>query len=93
MAISRGLHLSFLNACLLSLRAKEYYRLIFIPIIQNISHYGGGLPLLENTTNAFSESLYFVVRPYIGPIFSLYRPYISPIFSLRYVTWLAGLLY
>ena len=61
---------------------KSIIRLFFIPIIQNISH-NCGLPLLEMTKNSFSESLYFDVGPYIGPILSLHYPYFE-----RYIlTW------
>ena len=43
-------------------------------MIQNISHCNGQ-PLLEIMPKAISESLYFVVGPYSGPIFSPCLPF------------------
>ena len=61
---------------------KEYLRTtgILIPIIQNISYCNGQPKTVRNNANSTFEALYFVVRPYISPIFALYID----------VPWLAG---
>ena len=60
-----------MNAHLVGLYAKENFETTFIPITHNMSHCNGQ-SLLEIIPNTISESLYSVVRPYIGPIFSIH---------------------
>ena len=75
--------LSFLNAHFVGLNAKGYFRIIHTPITQNVNHCNG-LPQLEIMPNVSSETLYFVVRPYICPISALYFPCTSPISALYF---------
>ena len=86
---------SFPNAPLVGLHGKEYFRAIHIKlpisITQNVCHCNGQA-LLEMTpiTLFLSDSLYFLVRPYIGPISSVLALYRALYFDL---IWLAGLIH
>ena len=67
--------LSFLNAYLVGLHAKEFFRTIYNRITHNVIHCNGQL-LLVIMPNNISESVYFVVRPCIYPKFSTCKPYL-----------------
>ena len=58
--------LLFLNAHFIGLHSEEYFRTVNILVERNISHYIGQR-LFENTPNTVSETLYFMVGPYIQP--------------------------
>ena len=75
------------ETCEVSLHAKEYLRTIYLPITQTVCHYN---PLLEIIPNAISESLYFVVVPYICHISALHFHCASPISSPMFQCDLAG---
>ena len=60
--ITRIVRLAFLNAHLVCLHAKGYFRTFHTPITQNVNH-GNGLSQLETIPNVSSETLYFVVVP------------------------------
>ena len=67
--------LSFLNAYLVGLQAKAFFRSIYIPISHNLTHYNG--QLLLKSCQMLILSTYIL---WSGPILVLYFQHASPIF-------------